>query len=93
MAKVGIPAIFPIPGSDFVGKDEAFSAMIDSVSAANYHTVNDEINEYWDLSGAVKDTRLFYKVGVDILNAYDLQQWYPGDEFEATRLTSLNSEL
>ncbi len=93
MAKVGIPAIFPIPGSDFVGKDEAYSVVIDSVSSANYHTVNDEINEYWDLSGAVKDTRLFYKVGVDILNADDLQKWYPGDEFEATRLTSLNSEL
>ncbi len=93
MAKVGIPAIFPIPGSDFVGKDEAFSALIDSVSSANYHTVNDEINEYWDLSGAVKDTRLFYKVGVDILNAPDLQGWYSGDEFEATRLESLNTEL
>lgn len=93
MAKIGIPAIFPIPGSDFVGKDEAYSALIDSVSSANYHTVNDKINEYWDLSGAVKDTRLFYKVGVDILNAYDLQRWYPGDEFEATRLQSLNTEL
>ncbi|MBO6793571.1 MAG: M28 family peptidase [Balneolaceae bacterium] len=93
MAKVGIPAIFPIPGSDFVGKDEAFSALIDSVSSANYHTVNDEINKYWDLSGAVKDTRLFYKVGVDILNAPELQRWYSGDEFEATRLESLNTEL
>ncbi len=93
LAKVGIPAIFPIPGRDFVGKDEAFSALIDSVSSANYHTVNDEINEYWDFSGATEDTRLLYKVGVDILNAYDLQKWVAGDEFEAARLESLNSEL
>lgn len=92
MAKVGIPAIFPIPGSDFVGKEEAFSAMIDSVSSANYHTVNDEINEYWDFSGATEDTRLFYKVGVDILNADDMQKWMTGDEFEATRIESLKSE-
>lgn len=92
LAKVGIPAIFPIPGRDFVGKDEAFSALIDSVSSANYHTVNDEINEYWDFSGATEDTRLLYKVGVDILNAYDLQKWVAGDEFEAARLESLKSE-
>ncbi len=89
LAKVGIPAIFPIPGSNFRGKDEAFSQMIDSVSSANYHSVRDEINEYWDLSGAEKDSRLFFKVGVDILNARDLQAWYPGDEFEAIRIESL----
>jgi Zn-dependent M28 family amino/carboxypeptidase len=89
MAKVGIPAIFPNRGTDYIGKDEAYSATIDSVSAANYHTVNDEINEYWDLSGATEDTKLFYRVGVDILNADALQSWYPGDEFEAKRLKSL----
>lgn len=91
MAKVGIPAIFPNPGTDFVGKDEAFSAMIDSVSGANYHTVNDEVNEYWDLTGAEKDARLFFKVGLRVLNAPALQTWKTGDEFEATRLESLNN--
>jgi Zn-dependent M28 family amino/carboxypeptidase len=89
MAKVGIPAIFPNRGTDYLGKDKTYSAMIDSVSAANYHTVNDEINEYWDLSGATEDTKLFYRVGVDILNAEALQSWYSGDEFEAKRLQSL----
>ena len=89
MAKVGIPAIFPNPGNEFVGKDEAFSAMIDSVSAANYHTVNDEVNEYWDLTGAEADTRLYFKVGAKILNAPGLQTWKAGDEFEATRLKML----
>lgn len=89
MAKVGIPAIFPNPGTDFIGKDEAFSAMIDSVSGVNYHTVNDEINEFWDLAGAEEDTRLFFKVGFSILNASGLQVWNAGDEFEATRLESL----
>lgn len=89
MAKVGIPAIFPNPGTDFVGKDKAFSAKMDSVSGANYHTVNDEINKYWDLSGAEKDAQLFFKVGYTILNAPSLQKWNAGDEFEATRLKSL----
>lgn len=90
MAKVGIPAIFPNPGTEFIGKEAGFGAIVDSVSAANYHSVNDEVNEYWDLSGAEKDARLFFKVGYKALNAPNLQQWKEGDEFEAARLRSLN---
>ncbi|GAB5410454.1 MAG: M28 family metallopeptidase [Balneolaceae bacterium] len=89
MAKVGIPAIFPNPGTEFIGKEAGFGEKVDSVSAANYHSVNDEVNEYWDLTGAEKDARLFFKVGLEALNAPSLQQWKEGDEFEAARLKSL----
>lgn len=89
MAKVGIPAIFPNPGTEYIGKGENFLALRDSVADANYHTVNDEINEYWDLSGAEIDTRLFFMTGFRALNADDLQTWNSGDEFEATRLRML----
>lgn len=64
-------------------------AVRDSVADANYHTLSDEINEYWDLSGAEIDTRLFFKTGFRALNAEELQSWKPGDEFEATRLEML----
>jgi Zn-dependent M28 family amino/carboxypeptidase len=89
MAKVGIPAIFPNPGNEFVNKPEGYAETVDSVSAANYHSVNDEINEYWDIAGAVKDTRLFFEVGFRALNDGKLQTWKQGDEFEATRLKML----
>ena len=89
MAKVGIPAIFPNPGTDFIDKGDNFLAVRDSVSDANYHTVNDEINEYWDLSGAEIDTRLFFLTGYRALNADELQSWDSGDEFEATRIQML----
>ncbi|SMO70108.1 M20/M25/M40 family metallo-hydrolase [Gracilimonas mengyeensis] len=89
MAKVGIPAIFPNPGTEYVGKGENFLALRDSVADANYHTVNDEINEYWDLTGAQIDTRLFFMTGFRALNAENLQTWDSGDEFEATRLRML----
>ncbi len=91
MAKVGIPAIFPNPGREFLGKPEGYLELIDSLSAANYHSVNDEINEYWDLTGAEQDTRIFFKAAVKALNSDALQIWTPGDEFEATRLQSLES--
>ncbi|MBO6622297.1 MAG: M28 family peptidase [Balneola sp.] len=89
MAKVGIPAIFPNPGNEFINKPEGYAETVDSVSAANYHSVNDEINEYWDIAGAVKDTRLFFEVGFRALNDDKLQSWKQGDEFEATRLKML----
>lgn len=89
MAKVGIPAIFPNPGTEYLDKGEGFLALRDSVSDANYHTVNDEINEYWDLSGAEIDTRLFFLTGFRALNDDDLQSWNEGDEFEATRMEML----
>lgn len=89
MAKVGIPAIFPNPGTEYIGKGENFLAVRDSVADANYHTVNDEINEYWDLAGAEIDTRLFFLTGFQVLNADKLQTWKEGDEFEATRLRML----
>lgn len=89
MAKVGIPAIFPNPGTEFIGKEDGFAELVDSVSAANYHSVNDEVNEYWDLTGAEMDARLFFKVGYEALNAPYLQKWKTGDEFEAARLKSL----
>lgn len=89
MAKVGIPAIFPNPGTEYIGKGENFLALRDSVADANYHTVSDEINEFWDLSGAEIDTRLFFLTGFRALNAEELQSWKEGDEFEATRLRML----
>ena len=91
MAKVGIPAIFPNPGNEFINKEEGYAEKVDSVSAANYHSVNDEINEYWDLAGAEKDSRLFFKVGLRTLNAPELQRWNNGDEFEATRLRMIEA--
>ena len=89
MAKVGIPAIFPNPGTEYIDKGNNFLAVRDSVADANYHTVNDEIIEYWDLSGAEIDTRLFFMTGFRALNSENLQSWDSGDEFEATRLRML----
>jgi Zn-dependent M28 family amino/carboxypeptidase len=89
MAKIGIPAIFPNPGTEYIGKGSNFLTLRDSVADANYHTVNDEINQYWDLAGAEIDTRLFFLTGFRALNAEGLQTWNAGDEFEATRLRML----
>ena len=84
-AKVGIPAIFPNPGRDYIDKPEDWNATVDSLRARNYHSVGDEINEYWDLTGLEKDVRLFFRSSFDVLNAEGMMEWNEGDEFKATR--------
>lgn len=86
LAKQGIPAIFPNAGAEFVDKPADYSATVDSLQNANYHSVNDEINEYWDLSGMVRDVRLFFDAGYRIINADQMQSWKQGDEFKQKRL-------
>lgn len=86
LAKKGIPAIFPNPGTEFVDKPEGYSATVDSLSDANYHSVNDEINQYWDLSGMVENVRLYFEAGYEIINAPEMQTWQEGDEFRQKRL-------
>lgn len=85
LAKAGIPAVFPNPGRDYIGKPGNWNAVVDSVTAANYHAVSDEINEYWDLTGMERDVRLFFRAALHILSAEEMMEWVSGDEFEATR--------
>ena len=84
-ARVGIPALYPNAGQQFLDKPEDWNAVTDSIRAANYHAVSDEINEYWDMSGMEADSRLIFRVSYDVINANDMMEWYPGDEFEAIR--------
>ncbi|HEX6983283.1 MAG TPA: M20/M25/M40 family metallo-hydrolase [Balneolaceae bacterium] len=86
LAKAGIPAIFPNAGTEFIDKPDNYLATIDSLGAANYHAVNDEVNQYWDLSGMVQDVRLFFRAGYRITNSQEMQSWDDGDEFKQTRL-------
>lgn len=91
LAKKGIPAIFPNPGTEFVDKPEGYSATVDSLSDANYHSVNDEINEYWDLSGMVQNVRLYFKAGYEIINDPEMQSWQEGDEFRQARMEMIKA--
>ncbi len=91
LAKKGIPAIFPNEGNNFVNKPEGYGATVDSLIDSNYHTVNDEINSYWDLAGMKADVRLFFDAGYEIINDPGLQTWEKGDEFRQKRLEMIQA--
>lgn len=88
-ARLGIPAIYPNPGREFINKPDNWNSVADSVTAANYHSVSDEINEYWDMAGMVADTRLIFRTSLEAVNRDEMMEWEEDDEFRSMRLQML----
>jgi len=82
LAKIGIPALYPDGGVDFLGRPEGWgietrAKYIDE----NYHKVSDEVKDWWDLSGAVEDLDLYFQIGHRIASGTDWPQWSESSEF------------
>lgn len=91
-AKAGVPAAYFSSGHDFIGRPEGWGReQSEAWERAHYHRPTDEVSDAWDLSGAVEDARLYFQLGAVVANAPQLPAWNQGDEFEATRLRSLQA--
>jgi Zn-dependent M28 family amino/carboxypeptidase len=85
-AKVGVPALDPDSGVDFIGKPAGWGIeMREKYTSEDYHKPSDKIKPYWDLSGAVADLRLFGEVGYRVANTNVFPIWKAGSEFKAKR--------
>jgi len=85
-AKVGVPALDPNDGIDFIGKPAGWGKMKrDEYTERDYHKPSDEIKPDWDLSGAVEDLRLLMTVAYRVANTSSYPEWKPGTEFKAKR--------
>ena len=90
LAKIGVPAAYFDPGTDFVGKPAGWGAQqIDHYEKKDYHQPSDEYRDEWDLSGAVEDLQLDFYLGLKVANADAPPAWNKGDEFEAARRKAL----
>ncbi|MGD8868149.1 MAG: M20/M25/M40 family metallo-hydrolase [Gemmatimonadales bacterium] len=78
-AKAGIPALSLRVGTSYV-TPLPFDPQ--EYRSAVYHQVTDEIGEEWNLSGLVRDARVFYKTALRIANGGEIPRWTPGNEFE-----------
>ena len=54
----------------------------------DYHKVSDEVKPDWDMTGIVDDTRLLFRVGLEVANGSDWPRWHPGTEFRDRRLVT-----
>jgi Zn-dependent M28 family amino/carboxypeptidase len=89
-ARVGVPAVYLDPGTDFREPDAAAKRRKqESYDSTCYHQPCDEIAADWSYDGMIEDARLAFAVGLDLANAAAMPTWNPGDEFEAARKASL----
>ncbi|MBI3668788.1 MAG: M28 family peptidase [Acidobacteria bacterium] len=89
-AKQGVPAFDPGAGVDYVGKPPGWGMeMRRKYTLEDYHKPSDKVKDYWDLSGAVQDSQLYFLVGYRVANDPRMPEWRPGAEFKATRDASL----
>ena len=85
-AKKGVPALDPDAGTDYIGKDSTYGmTKRDEYTNKDYHQPSDDVKADWDLSGAVDDARVLFKVGYLVGQANGIPEWKPGNEFKARR--------
>ncbi|MDR1990465.1 MAG: M28 family peptidase [Acidobacteriaceae bacterium] len=85
-AKLGVPALDPDEGIEYVGKPADFGEKArNDYTEHRYHEPSDEVTPDWDLSGAREDLKVFFAVGFRVAEADKLPEWKPGNEFRAIR--------
>lgn len=81
-AKLGVPALFPDEGIDYIGKPAGYGETVRSnYTEHDYHMPSDEVKPDWDLSGAHEDLKVFFAVGYRVAEADAFPEWRPGNEF------------
>lgn len=91
-AKEGIPALYTTTGINHVEHGEEWTlAQKDKYTAEKYHKPSDEYDPDWDLSGAIDDLRLLFKVGYRLTKAKTFPNWKEGTEFKAKRDTDIEA--
>jgi Zn-dependent M28 family amino/carboxypeptidase len=94
LARNGVPALtFLFPGADYVGKPADYGQRVRANYVANdYHKPTDEVKADWDLAGMVDDTRLLFRVSLQVANGDRWPEWNPGTEFRARREQMLRGQ-
>ncbi|HEX8241991.1 MAG TPA: M20/M25/M40 family metallo-hydrolase [Longimicrobium sp.] len=87
LSRQGVPALaFLFPGTDYLNRPADYGERVRANYVANdYHKPSDEVKPDWDLAGMVDDSRLLFRVGLDVANGSVWPQWNPGTEFRAAR--------
>jgi Zn-dependent M28 family amino/carboxypeptidase len=85
-AKLGVPGLHAGSGMDYLDRPAGWGQRVrDEYTANDYHKPSDEIRAEWDLSGAIEDLRLFFRVGYELANTSEWPTWSPDAEFRAVR--------
>ncbi|KTF09504.1 M28 family metallopeptidase [Pseudoalteromonas sp. H103] len=82
-ANMGIPAMYAGGGTVAADEETAnYRKRMSLVLRGCYHQPCDRYRDEWDLSGAVQDLQLFYKVGFNISEQEQWPTWNANSEFQ-----------
>jgi Zn-dependent M28 family amino/carboxypeptidase len=85
-AKQGVPALYTDAGIDHVEHGEVWGReQRENYTAERYHKPSDEFDESWDLTGAIDDLRLLFRIGYRLSAEAVWPNWREGNEFRALR--------
>ncbi len=91
-ARVGVPVVFLHEGVDMIGKPAGYGEQQErDYIAHHYHQVTDTVDPQWDLSGAVQQIELLFRIGYAVAQTPAYPQWNADSEFRAVRENSLRS--
>ena len=77
-ARGGVPSIETSPGIDYVGKPTGYGVQKRNEYIANdYHQPSDVVKPDWDLTGAVEDLQVLFKVGYEVAQQPGRPAWKP----------------
>ena len=92
-AKQGVPSLYIDSGTEYVGKDSAYSQQKrDEYTNNDYHKPSDQVKPDWDLSGAAEDLQALFQVGYRVAQTDRWPEWKPGTEFKAKRDSMLKGD-
>ena len=85
-AKQGVPSLYTSEGVVHITEGEAFGKKAAEDYVANrYHKPTDEFDPNWDLSGAIEDLQILFRVGDTLSDAGQWPNWNENNEFRAIR--------
>jgi Zn-dependent M28 family amino/carboxypeptidase len=94
LAKLGVPMVYAKLGPDLVNGGRAAGLAAQEAYRANrYHAPDDEYDPAWNWDGAVRETRLLYRIGRELAESDAWPNWNQGDEFRAIRDRSRAEQL
>ena len=85
-ARHGVPALYAKSGEDSLDHGAEWGArQMQEYTDKRYHTVHDDYDPTWDLSGAALDIMLYFDIGLRLSMESTFPDWYPGTEFKGVR--------
>ena len=91
-ARQGVPALNAGSGVQHLEKGEKWGMeQIENYIREKYHKPSDEYDPDWDLSGALEDMQMYFKIGYRLSMESTFPNWKEGSEFKLKRDTDMQN--